>query len=62
MTKKERIIVSAYTGILMCEFNELHKYIEEKFGRPVFTHELAEETMWKQIKELSKKDFLELCE
>ena len=42
MTKQERIIVSAYTGFLMCDYDDLHKYIEEKVGRPVWTHELAD--------------------
>lgn len=35
MTKQERIIVSAYTGFLMCDFSDVHKYIEEKLGRSV---------------------------
>ena len=41
MTKREAAIVSAYTGVLIGDFDEVHKYIEELLGRPVFTHELA---------------------
>lgn len=41
MTYLERIIVSAYTGYLMCDFPDMHKYIEDKLGRPVWTHEMA---------------------
>ena len=41
MTLDEKIVVSAYTGYLMCDFNEVHRYIENLLGRPVFTHELA---------------------
>ena len=37
MTKQELIVVSAYTGFLMCDFNDLHKYVEEKLGRPIYT-------------------------
>ena len=44
MTKQEKIVVSAYTGVLMCDFKDVHKYIEEKMGRPVFTHELGFES------------------
>lgn len=33
MTKHEKIVVSAYTGVLMCDFDDLHKYIQEKLGR-----------------------------
>lgn len=62
MTKEEQVIVSAYTGVLMCDFSDLHKYIEEKLGRPVFTHELCYPSVKAEIKEKTKKDFLRLCE
>ena len=61
MTKKEKIVVSAYTGVLMCDFADLQEYIEKKFGRPVFTHELADEDFQKEVKEKSKEDFLKIC-
>ena len=35
MTKREKQVVSAYTGVLMCELEELYEYIEEIIGRPV---------------------------
>ena len=41
MTKWEKVVISAYTGVLMCDFDDLHKYIEDKLGRPVWTHELS---------------------
>lgn len=62
MTKQEKIIVSAYTGYLMCDFDDMHKYIEEKLGRPVWTHELAIDIVEKEIKEKVKPDFIKLCE
>lgn len=40
MTKREAAIISAYTGILIGDFNDMHKYIEEIAGCSVFTHEL----------------------
>lgn len=46
----------------MCDFSDVHKYIEEKLGRPIWTHELADKSIWKEIKEKSKEDFLEICE
>ena len=64
MTNKERAIISAYTGIAMLagdKFSIFHKYIEDILGRPVWTHELADPAIWKEIKEKSKKDFLNLC-
>ena len=61
MTKQEKIIVSVYTGTLMCDFGDVHEYIEKKLGRPVYTHELADKNIQKEIEEKSKEDFLEIC-
>lgn len=36
MTKQERLIVSAYTGVLMCGFLEFHNYVEQLLQRPVY--------------------------
>lgn len=55
MTKREKCVVSAYTGVLMCDFADLHQYIEQLLGRPVWTHELA----FSDVK--TKPEFLELC-
>lgn len=65
MTKKECAIVMAYTGITMLsgeDFKIYHKYIEDIMGRPVWTHELASESVVEEIKEKSKFDFLKLCD
>ena len=58
----EKVVLSAYTGILMCDMSEVHKYIEKLLGRSVWTHELASETLWKTIKEKAKSDFLKIIE
>lgn len=65
MTKKECAIVMAYTGITMLsgeDFGIYHRYIEDIMGRPVWTHELANESTVKEIKEKSRYDFLKVCE
>lgn len=61
MTYQECIIVSAYTGYLMCDFDDLHKYIEAKLGRSVWTHELGNPEFIEEIKKICKSDFLALC-
>ena len=33
MTTKERVIVSAYTGIRMCDMDLIEAYVQEKLGR-----------------------------
>lgn len=62
MTEKERIIVSAYTGYLLCDFIKVHEYIEEKLGRPIWTHELANEEIQEEIRDKCRDDFVELAE
>lgn len=61
MTKREKVVVSAFTGSLMCDFCDRHAYIEEKLGRPVFTHELADSQLIEEIKLAAKDDFLAIC-
>ena len=64
MTLKERIIVECYTGYVMCvgeERKEVNKYIEEKMGHPVFTHQLGDRTFVDCLQKACKEDFLALC-
>ena len=58
MTKREAAIVSAYTGVLIGDFNEMHRYIEEIMGRQVFTHELL--YIFDEITKRSKNDFMNI--
>ncbi len=55
MTKKEAAIISAYTGILIGDMEDYHRYIEIILGRPVFTAEIPK--LQNEIKSLAKKDF-----
>ena len=57
MTKQERVIVSAYTGFLMCNFGDMHEYIEKIMGRPVWTHELAMKPIMDEIKRKTTKSY-----
>lgn len=41
-------------------FADLHEYIEKLMGRPVFTHELANEKLVSEIKEKARPDFMNL--
>lgn len=62
MTKREAAIISLYTGILIGEFSEMHKYAEELLGQPIFTHQFAGDAINAKLKELAKPDFLEIHE
>lgn len=60
MNKREASIVSAYTGYLIGEFDDMHKYINEIMGREIFVHELSLKNINDEIHEKSKNDFLNI--
>lgn len=60
MTKHEAAIISAYTGILCCQFSDFHKYVETLYERPVFTHEMAAYSFANELKYKSESDFLKI--
>lgn len=63
MTLKERVIVEAYTGYCMStgeERNEFYKYIANVMGRPIFSHELADEEILSELHDKVKPDFIRL--
>lgn len=64
MTLKERVIVEAYTGYCMTtgeERDELYKYIANAMGRPIFSHELADDETLSELRDKVKPDFIRLC-
>lgn len=64
MTERECAIVEAFTGICMLTGKKRflsYKYEAEIMGRPVWTHEMANEKMMAAIKEAARPDFIELC-
>lgn len=58
MTKREAAIIAAYTGYLIGDFSEMHEYIEKVMGRPVFTHEMANEKFMEELHDKCKVDFV----
>ena len=64
MTDREKAIVEAYTGFVMLTGDKagvFYKYVEEKLGHPIMTHELASKVVQEAIKNAAKDDFIELC-
>lgn len=56
MTKREAAIISAYTGYLIGDIDDLYVYLKEKVGRCVYTHELS--GVLKEYREEFKKDLV----
>lgn len=64
MTDREKAVVEAYTGFVMLTGDKIgvfYKYVEEKLGHPVMTHELALKEVQDAIQNAAKDDFIELC-
>lgn len=62
MTKNEAAIISAFTGIMVGRFSDMHEYVEKLFGYPVFTHMFADKDFVQKVKDLSYNDFIQLNE
>lgn len=62
MTDRERLVVSAYAGVLMCDFAKFQSYVEELRGRPVFTHEMGLPDTYEEIKRKCQSEFMALCD
>jgi hypothetical protein len=61
LTKEQALLLSAYTGILLCDsFGDLHQYIEKIAGRPVFTHEMGHTKFMEELQEKLKPQILEI--
>lgn len=61
MTKQERIIATAFTGVMFVsgeEMGELYRYMEQKLGRGVIDVMLAERKLWEELKEACREDFV----
>lgn len=66
MTTREKAIVSAYTGFLMCDMAEMLKYMSEKLGWTISEQELlsrhCDYEFEDELAEKIRPDFLALCD
>ncbi len=59
MTKREAAIISAYTGMLVGDYDEYIKYVEEKLnGEPSWGQSILK--IQKEIRDAAKEDFMNL--
>ena len=61
LTTEQAIVVSAYTGVLICDFSDLQKAVEKKLGRQVWTHEFTSSKLTTQVEAVFRDDFLALA-
>ncbi len=60
MNKRQASIITAYTGISFGGgdlADDFHAYVEEKFKKPVCTHEMSQDDFWIKLNILSGGDF-----
>lgn len=66
MTTREKAIVSAFTGYLMCDMADMLKYLSEKLGRTVFESDLEKYISYGVLRQKYESavlpDWLSLCE
>ena len=62
MTKEEKLIITAYTGILMVDRDEFLDYAEQLLGRPILAKEVDTEEFADAIIDAVTDDFAKLCE
>ena len=62
MTKEEKLIVTAYTGILMVDRNEFLDYVEKLLNRPILAKEVDTEEFANEVFDAVQDDFAKLCE
>ncbi len=61
LTKEQASIIGAYTGFAAGPFSDIHGYAEKVLGRPVWTHEFADERLSEKLRAAAKDDFLSIC-
>lgn len=57
MTKHEGAVLSAYTGILLTDFQTFHAYAEEILCRPILIHEFLFKSVKEELRTKSGADF-----
>ena len=63
MTREEAILLSAYTGFLLVQdFSDVHKFCEDTLGRPIWTHEFADEDVQKEIQDKLRPQIMKLIQ
>lgn len=60
MNKREALIISAWTTCALVPFEEFHKFVQDTLGRPIWTHEFAEEKIWDELKVHVKDEFMDI--
>ena len=61
LTKEQAAIIGLYTGITAGPFSDVIKLAEDLLGRPIYTHEFANEALCNTLKDAVQPRFIEIC-
>lgn len=61
LTKRQAAIIGLFTGTTCGNFGDIQEYAEKLMGRGVWAHEFANKETVEKLKELARKDFLDIC-
>lgn len=56
----QKIVLSAYLGVLMCEPSDLLLYLSDKFDRRVDPGEFTDPNFFSEVREVVKEDFYKM--
>lgn len=56
LTKEQAALIGCFTGISFGPFEDVHALAEKTLGRPIFTHELASEDVWCELRKNLKTE------
>lgn len=60
LTKEQAVVLSGFTGILMCNFSDLQADVERRVGNPVYTHQFGNKEFSEEVKNLYRSDFMKI--
>lgn len=59
-TLEQAIVITGYTGVMACPFPDFIADVQRRLGRTIWVHELADESVRLEIRELYKQDFIDM--
>lgn len=61
MTEYEKVVLTAYTGVLMVEdFSAFQRYADEKLGYTTTTIDFANKGTWDALRKACEDDFMKV--
>ena len=61
MTKREAVLISAYTGYLLApDFSDVAEYCQKVLGRPIYTHEYADPDLHRELQDKLRPRIMDL--